>query len=541
MSGSWTNITSGSLPNGGWTDVANSYTGQYVIACNNNDTHLYVSSDYGANWSIPSGIPYSSPHSAGWGGVAISQDGTLMAACGGNGSADFDVYLFMNGSWTTITDATEDSTHPGNSLYWISIAFSIDQTTLAAVNNTNSKLWLYNISTGTWTHMYEQDIYYSSLTSNSRGFISAVASNIIKTVYKDINNNYVVTLIFPDLPDVPVHNSNFPTPPRTNSSPSWTSVSSTLDGSKIVLSAQGSQFIYTVNVSTVNGADYWTFKTELAPGAGEWKKVQFGPDAISVVACSGDQNGTPATGNIWVGAYNGSSYDWTQQRDGNGNLLLGDWYSISRNLDKSTLTKFVTVAKNYDNREKNGIWIFTSTKSAQDTQDSFNQTIACFKSGTKIETIRGDVLIQDLKKGDLIKTYKHGFVPMAMIGKKEIHHIGSQERIKDQLYRYPSFTHDDLILTGCHAILKGRFDDIKQKDDTMKLLGQIYVTDDKYRVPACLDQKSIVYEYPNNYIIYHLALENPDYYMNYGIYANGVLVESCSKRYLKEVSGMKIL
>jgi hypothetical protein len=41
--------------------------------------------------------------------------------------------------------------------------------------------------------------------------------------------------------------------------------------------------------------------------------------------------------------------------------------------------------------------------------------------------------------------------------------------------------------------------------------------------------------------IWHIALENDDYYMNYGIYANGLLVESCSKRYLKELSKMEIV
>jgi hypothetical protein len=29
--------------------------------------------------------------------------------------------------------------------------------------------------------------------------------------------------------------------------------------------------------------------------------------------------------------------------------------------------------------------------------------------------------------------------------------------------------------------------------------------------------------------------------MNYGVYANGLLVESCSKRYLTELSNMRIL
>ena len=37
------------------------------------------------------------------------------------------------------------------------------------------------------------------------------------------------------------------------------------------------------------------------------------------------------------------------------------------------------------------------------------------------------------------------------------------------------------------------------------------------------------------------ALENDNYYMNYGIYANGLLVETCSKRYLKELSNMTLI
>ena len=71
--------------------------------------------------------------------------------------------------------------------------------------------------------------------------------------------------------------------------------------------------------------------------------------------------------------------------------------------------------------------------------------------------------------------------------------------------------------------------------------GNTYVTDGKYRLPACADERTSVYDTEGNYTIYHLALENDDYYMNYGIYANGLLVESCSKRYLKELSGMTLI
>jgi hypothetical protein len=539
-SGAWTNIITGSQPNRGWTYVESSYTGQYCIASSNFDSKLYVSSDYGATWTSPVG----SPQAAGWGGVAISQDGTLMAACKGNGSASpLDVYLFVGGSWTTITNATSDSTHPGNSNNWTGIAFSIDKTTLAAVNSNNSYLWLYDIASSTWSNINDGGYSYrfSNLTSNNRGFVTATRSNLIRTIYNDGTSTYTVNTIFPDINGVPVHNSNFPPLPATDSSPGFTSISSTLDGKKFAISAEGngSQYIYTAVVSTVSNQDYWTFKVETVPGQGNWQKVQFGPGAISIVACSRDNNGTPATGQIWVGTYNGNSYNWNQEKDSNGNNLLGDWMAISRNLDKTALTKFIAVSYNYSTLEKNGIWIFTSTKSAQDTEALFN--IPCFKEGTLILTPNGNIPIEKLRRGDLVKTINHGYLSIVMIGKKEIYHTGSQKRIKDQLYRYPSPNHPDLILTGAHSILKSSFKDEDQRAKTVEILGRIFVTDNKYRIPACLDEKAKVYEHPGNYNIYHLALENHDPYMNYGIYANGVLVESCSKRNLQELSYMELL
>jgi uncharacterized protein (UPF0218 family) len=47
---------------------------------------------------------------------------------------------------------------------------------------------------------------------------------------------------------------------------------------------------------------------------------------------------------------------------------------------------------------------------------------------------------------------------------------------------------------------------------------------------ASLDEP---FENEDLYTILHLDLDNEDYYMNYGIYANGLLVETCSQRYLK--------
>ena len=170
--------------------------------------------------------------------------------------------------------------------------------------------------------------------------------------------------------------------------------------------------------------------------------------------------------------------------------------------------------------------------------------LVCFKEGTKIRTIKGTRLIQELRAGDLVLTHRHGFVPIYCIGYRPIHHVPQQERIKDQLYvcrptEYPELT-EDLVITGCHSLL---VDDFKgdEKEKTKDVLGDNYVTDGNYRLPACVDQRAVVYEKEESCLIYHFALEHTDYYMNYGIYANGLLVETTSKRYIKELSNMILL
>jgi len=169
----------------------------------------------------------------------------------------------------------------------------------------------------------------------------------------------------------------------------------------------------------------------------------------------------------------------------------------------------------------------------------------CFTEDTEILTANGYIPIKLLKNGDLIETYKMGQVPIWMISKINYSHYCSEERIRDQLYKYTKETcndlFEDLIITGCHCVLVNSFSDEKEKLDVKNLLGNIYVTNDKYRLPACIDKRSDIYETPGHYMVYHIALENDDYYANFGIYANGLLVESSSKRYLKEISGMTII
>ena len=521
MSGSWVNITSGSQPNNGWTCVATSYTGQYSIAGNNSDTNIWVSSDYGNNWSIS----VDSPTSTQWGGVAISQDGSIMAAC------DFalqNIYLFKNGNWLTITSIGTNA--PGNTLYlWLSIAISIDNTTIAACGDPKAGgynfVWIYNISANSW---YKTNTAFGqSVTSNILGYATVAFNNTYYTIYSNGSGGWIEAGYGDS------SNTNlFDYPPGSHG---WTSISSSLDGQTFVICASGNDYIYVGKLSN----NYWYFIRQTSAGPGNWNRIQSGSDNISIVACSGNLDGNQ--GNIWVGAYTGSKYIWTQQKDGNGNYLLGDWFSISRSLDPTNYTKFTAVTKESNNLQDYGIWIFTSTYTADQSK-----AIACFNENTQILTDKGYVLIQNLRKGDLIKTIKHGYIPLHTIGFKEIDNPAIEDRIKDQLYickqnEFPELF-EDLIITGCHSILVDEFNiENDEKNKTIDLLEKIYVTDEKYRLPACIDERTQVYNKKGTHKIFHIALENDNYYINYGIYANGLLVESCSKRYLNEYSNMTLI
>ena len=193
----------------------------------------------------------------------------------------------------------------------------------------------------------------------------------------------------------------------------------------------------------------------------------------------------------------------------------------------------------------NEIGSTASSTTSNFTGSLYTAGAICFKEDTKIlckiNNIEQYIPIQALRNGDLVKTSLNGFKSIYMIGWKEINHIISEKRTPNQLYvcskaNFPEAT-EDLIVTGAHSILVGALTDT-QREEIVEVLGKIYITGDKYRLPACVDERTTIYEKEGLCNIYHFALENDNYYMNYGIYANGILVETSSQRYLKEISTM---
>ena len=188
----------------------------------------------------------------------------------------------------------------------------------------------------------------------------------------------------------------------------------------------------------------------------------------------------------------------------------------------------------------------TAGYGATPTLQFFNYRFPCFLAGTDIETDQGPVRVENLRPGTQVKTFRNGFLPIIFVGSRTITHLADTERVKDQLYvctksKFPEATRD-LVVTGCHSLLFDReFHDDQEKQDIARVNGGIYLTDGMYRFPACTVPDTDVFPQKGSFRIYHFALANPDYYMNYGVYANGILVESASQRYMKECSNMDLL
>ena len=180
----------------------------------------------------------------------------------------------------------------------------------------------------------------------------------------------------------------------------------------------------------------------------------------------------------------------------------------------------------------------SSEANAYDLQ--LDVTATCFLSGTKILTDKGYLKIEDLKKGDLVKTYKNGLKKISIIGNNEIYHYANKERIKDQLYKYENEEFGDLIITGGHSVLVNELKR-EEKEKSEKYFGlKIPKVDGLLLLLACVDERASVYETAGKYTIFHLVLENEKEEEAYGIYANGILVESCSEKYMKEQSQMQM-
>jgi hypothetical protein len=298
-----------------------------------------------------------------------------------------------------------------------------------------------------------------------------------------------------------------------------------------------------VNWSAATGTLFSNGGQAVAYGNGRWVAVGVDNGGNTIVTSTDGQTWSAATGTLFSTYGNAVAYGnglWVAVGGGTNNIVTSTdgqtWSAVTGTLF-STFGNAVAYARYR--------WVAVGSATLSNTILSAPDPLPCFLKGSKILTDKGYVPIEDIRKGHMVKTVLNGFVPVHAIGFRKIDHECLEERDKDQLYlcspkNYPELF-EDLVITGCHSILVDAFTSEEQRTETEKLVGAAFVTNGYYRLPACVDRRTEVYSAKGTYDIYHIALENDSYYKNYGVYANGLLVETTSKRYLLELSGMKLL
>jgi len=261
--------------------------------------------------------------------------------------------------------------------------------------------------------------------------------------------------------------------------------------------------------------------------------------------------------------------------DPSGNLIIADYYRI-RKISADTVTTVaggdVTTLQGvagYGHKDTNVALPTNNWKIASSSTGSSSQVVVwtagqtlnssgsyflypmpsgsvCFLEGTTVlcllEGKEQYVPVEKLTKGTLVKTLRDGYKRLELIGKEEMSNPGTDERIEQRLYkcstsRYPDLT-SDLYLTGCHSILVDTITS-DERAQLVKHLDRIFVTDKKYRLIACVDERAEPWNSEGTYTVWHFALEHENIKMNYGVFVNGgLLVESCSKHVLTNKSNM---
>jgi len=171
-------------------------------------------------------------------------------------------------------------------------------------------------------------------------------------------------------------------------------------------------------------------------------------------------------------------------------------------------------------------------------------SILCFNEGTKILCLNKDleeeyIAIENLKKGDFVKSYKHGFRRIEMIGKNEMRN--NPEKWGECMYKMEKNEEkevfEELIVTGGHSILVDDLGEHKQMNDSR--FGITPKIDDKYLLLSSVSTDFVKMDNYEKYTYYHFILENNgNDEERYGVWANGVLTETPSKSYFMQSKDM---
>lgn len=192
---------------------------------------------------------------------------------------------------------------------------------------------------------------------------------------------------------------------------------------------------------------------------------------------------------------------------------------------------------NVSYKKFNHIWVDLGPNLYNFTFNSIPEP-SCFNEGTKILCLNKNleeeyIPIENLRKGFFVKSFKHGYRKIDLIGKN--HMINNPEDFNICMYKMEKTETngllEDLIITGGHAILVDDLGNYKEENDKI-FGGSTQIIDGKFLLISSISKDFIKLNNTNLYTYYHFVLENNgNDDERFGVWANGILTETPSKTY----------
>ena len=528
-------------------DMVCDSTGRKILAEQDNNV-LHLSFNRGVTWTIVTPSSYTGNGNDPTHGLSISPDGTKWAASDSNGTffgiipitapyapiltsvvaatptaVTFNFISDFNGG-STLTDIQYATDYSGdNFTTWTSITglSSLDTLTTATITG------LAFDPTGVSFQIREVNAIGNSDPSSSVAAQTVPVAPTLSTI--DYVSSSSVTLNFtlggnggPVLTGV-----QYATDYSGDNFTTWTTLglTGTLEGQttatiSLAFDPTGVSFqIREVNAIGNSGPSS-SVTAPIAPSAPTLTSVAFvSSSSVSIIFALGSNGGSALTDVQYATDYSGDNFaTWTTL--GLTGTLEGQTTATITGLG------FSPVGVNFQLREVNVV-----DNSSPSSSVMTSSGVPCFLEGSQIlcqvDGVETYVSVETLRPGTLVKTARDGYKAVQLIGHRDMTNSGVRE--KNSLYvctkaAYPELT-ADLTLTGCHAILVGEITDA-QRTGIISTLERIFITDQKYRLPACIDERAHVVPTVGTFTVWHFALEHTDIKMNYGVYAQGLLVES---------------
>ena len=357
------------------------------------------------------------------------------------------------------------------------------------------------------------------------------------------------------------YSSNFSTFTTVSTTKNWQNVCSNYDGS-----------IFYASTSSTDSSDTGAIYKSPDYGA-NWTKIfpQIGFPSYNFINLCCDKSGNTlyfsSPGDV-NGIYSSSNAGATFSNNSTTVAQYSGLYCSSNgSIVETTVLEDTTLYKSIDNGivyfpqdlssivpinpqwssivgSESGNTIYASINEATGSVYQYIKPGTCILENTKIETKSGEVNIQDLKKGDLIKTHTGRYKPLLYIGYNIIDLTLEENKYEIRVVEKKSIDllpNENLYITRKHSLLFKKipeeykneryyqeityYDNIINIDGYEKILA-LHCNECKY-----VDLKQLINIFGKTVKYYNIVLVNNDEYKEDGIYASGLLVESCSKNW----------